>query len=307
MVGESGAARSVYAFIAKAAPASSTVLIRGESGTGKELVARAIHRNSARAARPFVAVNCAALAETLLESEFFGHEKGAFTGAVGQRKGKLEEAEGGTVFLDEVGELAPSLQAKLLRVLQEREFQRVGGNKTIRIDIRVIAATNRDLEDAVRHGAFREDLYYRLNVVSVRMPALRERREDIPLLAQYFAQKHARQANRSIAGVSEAARAAMLAYEWPGNVRELENAVERAVVLGSTETILPEDLPEAIVETVTPAPAVTKFHEAVVQAKRHIVLKAIEQAEGNYTEAARVLGLHPSNLHRLIRTLGLRG
>jgi Nif-specific regulatory protein len=270
-------------------------------------VARAIHRNSARATRPFIAINCAALAETLLESEFFGHEKGAFTGAVGQRKGKLEEAEGGVVFLDEIGELAPALQAKLLRVLQEREFQRVGGNKTIRVDIRVITATNRDLEDAVKRGAFREDLYYRLNVVSVRMPSLRERREDIPLLAQYFAQKHARQANRSVTGISEMARTAMLAYEWPGNVRELENAVERAVVLGSTETLLPEDLPEVIFETAAaPGPGVTRFHEAVAQAKRQIVLKAIEQSSGNYTEAARGLGLHPSNLHRLIRTLGLR-
>jgi Nif-specific regulatory protein len=307
MVGESGPMRGVYAFIAKAAPASSTVLIRGESGTGKELVARAIHRNSARAARPFVAINCAALAETLLESEFFGHERGAFTGAVSQRKGKLEEAEGGTVFLDEIGELAPSLQAKLLRVLQEREFQRVGGNKTIHVDIRVIAATNRDLEEAVKRGTFREDLYYRLNVVAVRLPALRERREDIPLLAQYFAQKHAKQANRVVTGVSEAARTAILGYAWPGNVRELENAIERAVVLGSTETILPEDLPESIVETSDPVTPATRFHEAVVQAKRQIVLKALEQTGGNYSEAARVLGLHPSNLHRLIRTLGLRG
>ena len=308
MIGESAAMQSVYAFIAKASPAASTVLIRGESGTGKELVARAIHRNSPRAARPFVAVNCAALAETLLESEFFGHEKGSFTGAVAQRKGKLEEADGGTVFLDEVGELAPSLQAKLLRVLQERELQRVGGNKTIHIDIRVIAATNRDLEEGVRRGSFREDLYYRLNVVSIRMPALRDRREDIHLLAHYFAQKHARQANRPVTGVSEPARAALMAYDWPGNVRELENAIERAVVLGSTGTILPEDLPEAIVETAaTPEPAVTRFHEAVVQAKRMIVTRAIDQAAGNYTEAARLLGLHPSNLHRLIRTLGLRG
>jgi transcriptional regulator with GAF, ATPase, and Fis domain len=307
MVGESPPMRTVYAFIVKAAPASSTVLIRGESGTGKELVARAIHRNGPRASQPFVAINCAALAETLLESEFFGHEKGSFTGAITQRKGKLEEADGGTVFLDEIGELAPSLQAKLLRVLQEREFQRVGGNKTIRLDIRVVAATNRDLEDAVRRGIFREDLYYRLNVVSVRMPALRERTEDIPLLAQYFAQKHARQANRAVTGISEAARTALVAYEWPGNVRELENAIERAVVLGSTGSILPEDLPETIIETAaSPAPPVTRFHEAVVYAKRQIVQRAIDQAGGSYTEAARMLGLHPSNLHRLLRTLGMR-
>jgi Nif-specific regulatory protein len=306
MVGESPAMLAVYRFISKVAPTNSTVLIRGESGTGKELIARAIHRNSTRAARPFVAINCAALAETLLESEFFGHEKGAFTGAVTQRKGKLEEAEGGTVFLDEVGELAPSLQAKLLRVLQEREFQRVGGNRTIRADIRVVAATNRDLEEAVRQGGFREDLFYRLNVVSIRMPPLRERKQDIPLLAYHFGQKHAQHAKRTVSGISAAARGALTAYDWPGNVRELENAIERAVVLGSTDEILPEDLPDSVVESASAPLAATRFHEAVVEAKRRIVLNALEKAAGSYTEAARALGLHPSNLHRLIRTLGLR-
>jgi len=190
-----------------------------------------------------VAINCAAITETLLESELFGHEKGSFTGAVSQKKGKLEAADGGTVFLDEVGELAVPLQAKLLRVLQEREFERVGGTRSIKVDIRVIAATNRDLKEASRAGSFRQDLYYRLNVVSVRMPALRERKEDIPLLANFFALRFGEKVKRRVAGISAKARACLLRYEWPGNVRELENAIERAVVLGSTELILVEDLP----------------------------------------------------------------
>ena len=209
------------------------MLIRGESGTGKELVARAIHRNSPRAGKPFVAINCAAVTETLLESEFFGHEKGSFTGAVAIKKGKLEAADGGTVFLDEIGELAPGLQAKLLRVLQEHEFERVGGTKTIKVDIRVIAATNRDLEAAISAGAFRQDLYYRLNVLTLETPSLRDRREDIPPLAAWFAQRFAKLTGRRIRGLSERTRACLLAYDWPGNVRELENAIERAVVLGS--------------------------------------------------------------------------
>ena len=307
MVGASSGLRAVLEFTARVAPTNSTVLIRGESGTGKEPVARAIHRNSPRAAGPFVAINCAALTETLLESELFGHERGAFTGAVALKRGKLEEAEGGSVFLDEVGELAPALQVKLLRVLQEREFQRLGGTRTIKADIRLIAATNRDLEEAVRTGGFRRDLYYRVNVVSITVPPLRERKQDIPLLANYFAQKHSRNVGRGVTGVSREAQRVLLNYDWPGNIRELENAIERAVVLGSTETILPEDLPEHILE-VTPVEeaAATCFHEAVREAKRRIVLESLEQAGGNYTEAARLLGLHPSNLHRLIRQLDLR-
>jgi Nif-specific regulatory protein len=307
LMGESEAIRGVLQFIGKVAATASTVLIRGESGTGKELVARAIHGNSPRAEHPFLAINCAALTETLLESELFGHEKGAFTGAFAQKKGKFEEAQGGTVFLDEVGELAPGLQAKLLRVSQEREFQRVGGTRTIKTDIRLLAATNRDLEAAVHNGEFRKDLYYRLNVVSVRIPALRERRQDIPLLAQYFAQKYARTVGRPIVGLSRNAMAALAGYAWPGNVRELENAIERAVVLGSTDAILLEDLPDAISEAYRPSgePAST-FHESVVEAKRKIIRDALQQAAGSYAEAARVLGLHPSNLHRLMRSLGLK-
>jgi len=307
MVGESPAMREVYKFISKVATRESSVLIWGESGTGKELVARAIHRNSGRAEKPFAAINCAAIAETLLESEFFGHEKGAFTGAVAQKRGKLELADGGTVFLDEIGELALPLQSKLLRVLQEREVERVGGTRTIKLDIRLVAATNRDLKAAVQSGTFREDLYYRLNVVSIRAPALRERREDISLLASYFTARSAEKVNRRVMGISPTARACLMRYDWPGNVRELENAIERAVVLGSSEVILPEDLPDAVAEEAVPGDeTVTPLHNAVREAKKQVICRAIEQAGENYTEAAKALGVHPNHLFRLVRTLGLK-
>jgi Nif-specific regulatory protein len=307
MIGESQRMRDVYQFIARVAPTVSTVLIWGESGTGKELAARAIHLNSPRRNKPFIAVNCAALTETLLESELFGHEKGAFTGAVAQKKGKLEVADGGTLFLDEVGEMPQLLQVKLLRVLQEREFERVGGTRTLKVDIRLIAATNKDLEEAIRQGSFRQDLYYRLNVVALSMPPLRERREDISLLASYFVQKYSDKCNRRVTGISGEARARLTSYDWPGNVRELENAIERAVVLGTTEVILPEDLPEAALETDVPVTGgVAKYHEAVAEAKKQLILKAVEQAGGNYTEAAKLLGVHPNYLHRLIRNMNLR-
>jgi Nif-specific regulatory protein len=307
MVGDSPRMRDVYQFIARVAPRDVTVLIFGESGTGKELVARAIHRNSSRSNQPCVAINCAALTETLLESELFGHEKGAFTGAIAQKKGKLEVAEGGTVFLDEIGELAPPLQAKLLRVLQEREFERVGGTRTIKLDVRLIAATNRELEEEVKRGRFREDLFYRLNVVALRMPALRERREDIPLLASYFTSKFSQRSNRPVLGVSPQARSCLSSYDWPGNVRELENAIERAVVLGSSDLILPEDLPEAVLEKAESAGAsMTAFHDALREAKKQLILNAFEQAQSSYTEAARLLGLHPNYLHRLIRNLNMK-
>jgi Nif-specific regulatory protein len=309
MVGDSPRMRDVYQFIARVAPRDITVLIFGESGTGKELVARAIHRTSGRANKPCVAINCAALAENLLESELFGHEKGAFTGAIAQKKGKLEIAEGGTVFLDEIGELAPLLQAKLLRVLQEREFERVGGTRTIKLDVRLVTATNRDLEEEVKKGRFREDLFYRLNVVSLRMPALRERREDIPLLASYFASKFSQRSKRPVLGVSPQARACLANYDWPGNVRELENAIERAVVLGSSDMILPEDLPEAVLEKAesdSAGSSMTAFHDSLREAKKQLILNAFEQAQGSYTEAAKLLGLHPNYLHRLIRNLNMK-
>ncbi len=257
--------------------------------------------------KPFVAINCAAIAETLLESELFGHEKGAFTGAVAQKRGKLELADGGTVFLDEIGELALPLQSKLLRVLQEREVERVGGTRTIKLDIRLVAATNRDLKAAVQSGTFREDLYYRLNVVSIRAPALRERREDISLLASYFTARSAEKVNRRVMGISPTARACLMRYDWPGNVRELENAIERAVVLGSSEVILPEDLPDAVAEEAVPGDeTVTPLHNAVREAKKQVICRAIEQAGENYTEAAKALGVHPNHLFRLVRTLGLK-
>jgi Nif-specific regulatory protein len=306
IIGESKPMKQVYQFIAKVAPTDSTVLVRGESGTGKELVARATHINSQRANKPFVAINCAALTESLLESELFGHEKGAFTGALVQKKGKLEVADGGTIFLDEIGELAPQMQAKLLRVLQEREFERVGGTRTVKVDVRVITATNKDLEEAIKTGDFRQDLYYRLNVVSIEMPALRERREDIPLLASYFAVKFSKKSKRQVMGISAEARACLTNYDWPGNVRELENAIERAVVLGSSDLIFPEDLPEAVLEESPAGAPITKYHEAIKEAKKQLILKAVEQANSNYTEAAKLLGVHPNYLHRLIRNMNLK-
>jgi Nif-specific regulatory protein len=306
MVGESPPMREVYQFVSRVAARESTVLIQGESGTGKELVARAIHSNSARADRPFVAINCAAIVDTLLESELFGHEKGAFTGAVGQKKGKLEMAEGGTVFLDEIGELAAPLQAKLLRVLQEREFERVGGQRPIKLDIRLITATNVDLNEASRNGKFRQDLFYRLNVVAIEIPPLRKRAEDIPLLAAYFAARYSEKVKRRVAGISPKARACLLRYSWPGNVRELENAIERAVVLGSTELLLPEDLPDSILEeTASSGEPGSALHDGIREAKKKLIEQAIEQSNGNYTEAAGILGVHPNHLFRLIRTLNL--
>jgi transcriptional regulator with GAF, ATPase, and Fis domain len=307
MIGQSLAMQDVYQFIAKAAPSPSTVLIRGESGTGKELVARAIHRNSPRVEGPFVAVNCAAVTETLLESEMFGHEKGAFTGAVAQKKGRIELADGGTLFLDEISELAPNLQAKLLRVLQEREFERVGGTLPIRVSIRVLAASNQDLEKAMNDGRFRPDLYYRLNVVSVTLPSLRERRDDIPLLANYFACRHAERSSRPPMTISPEAMTYLTHYEWPGNVRELEHAMERAVVMGEGNAIRPENLPEDILEIDLPQHSILPhFHEVVKRTKRELILKAVKQAGGNYTEAAKILGLQPTYLHRLVRNLNLR-
>jgi transcriptional regulator with GAF, ATPase, and Fis domain len=306
IVGESKAMRQVQEFIGKVAHGDSTVMIRGESGTGKELVAYAIHRNSPNADKPFIAINCAAIPEALLESELFGHEKGAFTGAIGTKKGRLELAEGGTVFLDEIGELAPSLQAKLLRVLQQREFERVGGTRTLKFNARVIAATNRNLEEAIKSGQFRQDLYYRLNVVSTVVPPLRERPDDIPLLAMYFAAKYAEKCKRALKGISSEARSLLMNYSWPGNVRELENAMEHALVLGLSDEILVEDLPEPLLERQPGQPDGLKYHDRVNQLKKQMIMDAVTQTKGNYTEAARLLGLHPNYLHRLIRNLDLK-
>ena len=307
MVGESPSMKSVYQLLSRVAPKDSTVLIEGESGTGKELAARAIHRNSPRSGKPFVPINCAAIPEGLLESELFGHERGAFTDAVAQKKGRLEVANGGIVFLDEIGELAPALQVKLLRVLQEREFERVGGTRPITVDIRLIAATNRNLETAVKEGKFRLDLYYRLNVVSLVMPPLREHREDISTLAEYFVLKYSKKCKVKPKNISPDAMACLVNYDWPGNVRELENAVERALVLCESEAVQPEDLPESILEK-DPPPAIAgaKYHSAVKELKKQLIRNALEQTQGNFTEAARILGVHANYLHRLVRNLDLR-
>jgi transcriptional regulator with GAF, ATPase, and Fis domain len=306
MVGESARMKEVYQFLLRVAPTDSTVLIEGESGTGKELVARAMHRNSPRSGKPFIAINCAAIPEGLLESELFGHERGAFTGAVTQKKGRLEIGDGGVVFLDEIGELVPALQVKLLRVLQEREFERLGGNRPISVDIRLIAATNKDLKEAVKAGTFRQDLYYRLNVVSLMMPALRERREDIAMLADYFVVKSSGRCKLKPKAISPEAMACLVNYDWPGNVRELENAIERALVLTTSDVIGPEDLPESILEKETTSGASARYHAALKELKKELILGALEEAQGSYTEAARILGVHPNYLHRLIRNLGLK-
>jgi Nif-specific regulatory protein len=307
MIGESPRMRQIYQLIAKVGPMDSTTLIYGESGTGKELAARAIHRNSPRAARAFIAINCAAMPEALIESELFGYEKGAFTGAAAQKKGKLELASGGTIFLDEIGELAPALQAKLLRVLQERVLDRLGGTHPVPVDIRVITATNRNLAEAVRQGHFRQDLFYRLNVITMTMPALRDRREDIPALAEYFLARYASKAGRRITGISREAQAYLAAYDWPGNVRELENTIERAVVLGANEQIMPEDLPEALLETAPAAGDSGQYHDVLAETKRRLIRAAVQQNGGNYTRAAKSLGLHPNYLHRLMRNLNMKG
>ncbi len=305
IVGSSAAIREVLELVQRVGPTTSTVLIHGETGTGKELVARAIHRHSSRAAQPFVAINCAAITESLLESELFGHTKGAFTGATAQKKGKIESAEGGTLFLDEISELAPGMQAKLLRVLQEREIEPVGGTHSIKVDVRILAATNRDLEDEVRAGRFREDLYFRLNVLSIATPPLRERREDLPVLAKSFVLKVSKKYNVAPKALSAQVQALLMVYDWPGNVRELENAMERAVVLGRADEILPEDLPRCIAEPRAPA-SETKYHGAIQHSKRQLIVRALGQANGHYVEAARILGLHPNSLLRLIRNLGLK-
>jgi Nif-specific regulatory protein len=298
-----------------AAPSNATVLLLGESGTGKEVLARAIHQWSPRAEHPFVAINCVTLTPELLASELFGHERGAFTGAVAQKKGKFELADGGTVFLDEIGDLAPDLQTKLLRVLQDREFQRVGGVKDIRTNVRILAATNRDLRQAMHHGTFREDLYYRLNVVSITLPPLRERRQDIPHLVRHFIEHYCQEVNRTRLGITQAAMEILCTDHWPGNVRELQNVIERAVVLATGVDIMAVDFPmeirqEAILEKmphdVPPDPGGLPLSEAVKAFKRAKVLQALEFTSWNQSQAARHLGLQPANLSRLMATLGLR-
>ena len=289
----------------KAAHSKATVLLLGESGTGKELLARAIHNWSDRKEKPFVAINCVGLSKDLLESELFGHEKGAFTGAHQLKKGKMELADGGTVFLDEVGDITSELQTKLLRFLQEREFERVGGTRPMRVDVRIIAATNRDLDGDIKQGRFREDLFYRLNVVPIHLPPLRERKEDIPELAKYFLQRFSKETKKNFGEITREALDQLLAYQWPGNVRELANVIERAVVLGQGPKLAPGDLPSSIAGGggQGTSPAGLSYHEAIDAARREMIQKALAQADGNRTEAAKLLGLHKTHLFRLMKSL----
>jgi two-component system response regulator AtoC len=293
--------QQVIEIIRVVAKSNATVLITGETGTGKELVAQAIHSQSHRHGKPFVAVSCAALPETLLESELFGHEKGAFTGAYAQKKGKFEIANRGTLFLDEIGEMSSNIQVHLLRVLEEKEFSRVGGNEPIKVDVRLISATNRNIKEAVAKGQFREDLYYRLNVVNIELPPLRERKEDIPLLAQHFLNKFVQENNKKIAGFSPGATDFLLQYEWPGNVRELENAIERAVILSKNHLIKINDLPQ---QSQVAACAISQQKDLKEVEKNHIV-NVLTETGGNYTEAARVLGISRMTLYNKARAYGL--
>ncbi|HEY7162978.1 MAG TPA: sigma-54 dependent transcriptional regulator [Candidatus Binatia bacterium] len=305
--GESAKIREAIETARKAAASKSTVLLLGESGTGKEVFARAIHNWSDRRNEPFIAINCVGLSKDLLESELFGHERGAFTGAHQLKKGKMEMAQGGTLFLDEVGDISAELQTKLLRFLQEREFERVGGSRPIRVDVRIIAATNRDLLLAIRQERFREDLYYRLNVIPISLPPLRERREDIPALASHFLKRVAMETKKKTSGFSPDAQAKLVNYEWPGNVRELANVIERAVVLGKAEEISVADLPPLDPAALKDANngADVSYRKALERAKREVLARALAQTAGNRAAAARMLGLHKTHLLNLIKSLGL--
>jgi len=319
IVGSSPRMQEIYKMIGQVAPSDVTVLLRGESGTGKELIARAIYHHSLRSNQAFLPVNCAAIPDTLLESELFGHEKGAFTGATSRRIGKLEQCQGGTIFLDEIGDMSLSTQAKLLRVLQEKSFERLGGTETIKVDIRFIVATNKNLEEAISSGKFREDLYYRLNVVSITIPPLRERKEDIPDLVSYFLKKFDRELKRGTVGITPSAMEKINSYEWPGNVRQLENVLKRARVLSQGEWILEdqllfekgwekreaeeelskknvEDLLDALFEELSNAPAAPQDLDMISALERGLILRALQKTRGNQLKAAMLLGIHRSTL-----------
>src|SRR6266850_666783 len=287
----------------KSASSRSTVLLLGESGTGKEIFARAIHDWSDRKAEPFIAINCVGLSKELLESELFGHEKGAFTGAHQLKKGRIELSHGGTVFLDEVGDISPEIQTKLLRFLQEREFERVGGIKPVRVDVKVIAATNRDLDGAVKEGRFRSDLYYRLNVIPISLPSLRERREDVPGLVDFFMTRFSLETKKNFNGINQVALDKLIAHDWPGNVRELANVIERAVVLGRGPKISLDELPATIASTDSLEPSVGSYSQNIEAYRRQVILKALSEAQGNRAAAAKALGLQRTYLSRLIKTL----
>jgi len=307
IIGRSPAMQEIFATIERVAPTRATVLIAGESGTGKDLIARAIHYHSPRRDRPFVKINCTAIPENLMESELFGYEKGAFTGAAASKPGRFELADTGTVFLDEIGDVPPNIQVKLLRVLQEREFERLGSNRTRQIDVRVIAATNADLRAALEQGAFREDLYYRLNVVPINVPPLRERKEDIPALAEHFLRKYAAEFSRPVKAISEGALRVLLGYHWPGNVRELENVIERSLLLCAGEILEASDI------KLDPAPRNSRpageplLPEGMTleEYERELIRKALERAQGNKSQAARLLGLSRNALRYRLSQMGL--
>ncbi|MBI5508888.1 MAG: sigma-54-dependent Fis family transcriptional regulator [Deltaproteobacteria bacterium] len=327
MLGQSQRMRDIFAIIEKIAATPSTVLVTGESGTGKELVASALHANSPRKDKPFIKVNCAAIPKDLMESEFFGYEQGAFTGAVSSKPGRFELADGGTLFLDEIAEIPKAMQVKLLRALQEGEFERVGGVRTMHVDVRVIAATNRDLAKEIEAGRFREDLFYRLNVVPVALPSLRERSDDIPLLANAFIEKNNKRLNKAIKGISEAAVQKLVAHAWPGNIRELENVIERTVLFTEHDVIEAADLPESLATQGAPAPApmpVTTtsplvrapiepgsmkeiVKKATVELERDLIVKALDETAGNVTRAATLLGISRKGLQNKMKEYGLRG
>ncbi|TKJ46821.1 hypothetical protein CEE34_06940 [Candidatus Aerophobetes bacterium Ae_b3a] len=306
VIGKSSQMQEIYKILREVANTKATVLIQGETGTGKTLVARALHFNSSGKEKPFIHVNCAALPEGLLESELFGHVKGAFTDAVANKPGKFELANAGTIFLDEIVELSPMLQVKLLRVLQEKEFEQVGGIKTIKIDVRVIAATNRDIKKALEGGLLREDLYYRLNVISINIPPLREHKEDIPLLVEYFLQKFNRESGKNIKGVSPQAMDMLMNYNWPGNVREVENVIERAVILGSKNTLLPESLPLHLkkesdkMEIHIPPEGI-----ALEKVEKSLIREALKMTRGNQSRAAKLLDISRNTLRYRIRKFGI--
>jgi len=296
MIGQSRAMQEIFGLIQDVAPMDSTVLITGETGTGKGLAAKAIHTNSPRCEGPFVAVNCGAVPEHLMESELFGHQKGAFTDAMETRKGRLELVHGGTLFLDEIGEISMRMQIDLLRVLEDDIFYRVGGTQPIEADFRVIAATNSELEQAIKEGTFREDLFYRLNVISFRMPSLRERKEDIPLLAEHFLHRFSQETNRPIDQISRAATDEMMLYEWPGNIRELENAIERAVVVGKGRKIMPVDLP-----IFRPQQMLSPSSDSLKEIERDHILRILDKNQWNISKSAKILDIDRSTLYIKIK------
>lgn len=318
IIGQSAAIQEVYSVIDRVADSPTTVLVTGESGTGKELVARALHESSSRKGRPFIKVNCAAIPRELIESEFFGHERGAFTGAVSSKPGRFELASGGTLFLDEIGAIPLETQVKLLRALQEGEFERVGGVRTIQVDVRLVAATNADLKKQIEEGSFRDDLFYRLNVVSVRLPALRERSGDIRLLAEHFIDKYNQRLGKNIQGITSESLQVLSEYAWPGNVRELENVMERAVLFADGERILPEHLPAELSQKGAPRGALEEdpaqadvglkeqVRAAMNQLERQLILRALQQMRGNVTHTARLLKLSRKGLQLKMKELGLR-